>query len=211
MKKLLLILCLSAPLFSLAEKYYQGKITKKDGTIITGFFQYPDHSLIKNVKYKLSINGKKEKIKSEELKTLEFTNENDVTYKFERYYTKGYSMFNRETMKKSKKEGWFRVLEKNENTISIFGGEFKSSDGKTTNYATHSFMLIPGDTEIIRLELVDPGDGFNIKIGFYSNFVKIIEIYFKEICPSLHKQITKVLYNEKGVFVLPRLYKDYCN
>jgi hypothetical protein len=65
MNRIIFILILFFFYWTNAVNYYPGKAIKNDGTVLAGFFQYPDYSKIKKVKYKTSLEGKKAKIKSE--------------------------------------------------------------------------------------------------------------------------------------------------
>jgi hypothetical protein len=212
MRKLLCTLLILLPLLSLATKYYPGTATKNDGTVITGYFQFPDHSAIKKVKYKESLDGKKLKLKSKDLKTLEITNKNDILIRYERKYSKGRSLFNK-TIKRSKKAYWFKVLQKNDDNISLYSSEFISSNASgqfaSKSYTSYTYMLLPGDEDVIMLELSN-ATGTNIKIGFYKAFNNTIEYYLKDICPEIQAHLTKELYKEKGVLLLPELYNQYC-
>ncbi|EAS20666.1 hypothetical protein BBFL7_01556 [Flavobacteria bacterium BBFL7] len=213
MKNILLTLFILIPFISIASKYYPGKAVKTDGTELIGYFQFPDHSMVKTIKYKSSLESKNEKLKSKNLQSIEITNNNDTVITYEMRFSKGYKLFGGKKMKRSKKASWFKLLEKNENGISVYSGEVKSSnpDGQfaTTSYTSFTYILFPKDKDVIMIELQNT-QKLIAKMNFYKAFVKKVEVYFEDICPEISSHITKELYKEKGVFLLPELYEQHC-
>jgi hypothetical protein len=76
------------------------------------------------------------------------------------------------------------VVQKEEDGISLYSGEFQSSHAKSTSYSTHTYMLLPEYEEVVEIEF-SIGTGTNFKMGFYKVFKRKMEYYLKDICPEL--------------------------
>ncbi|KEZ92446.1 MULTISPECIES: hypothetical protein [Nonlabens] len=209
MKNTILTFFLIIPLISIAAKYYPGKAVKTDGTELIGYFEEPDFAAVKKIKFKSSLDSKKQKFLSVEFSTLEFTKGEELV-KYEVLYYMQAKFLNFKKLKVSKKPIWFKVIEKNIDGVSIYVAWGKSNDGRgNISYSMTSYMKLPDEKELKYLQY-EGSSMTEIKIGFYKAFTKIIDYYFKDSCPELLTHVTKDLYKEKGVLMLTELYKEHC-
>jgi hypothetical protein len=194
-----------------AREYYEAKATKVNGKVINGYFEIPKHGDVKEVKYRLTEDGKKLSVKSDELVIIDYIDNGKISETFMRKKVAKTKMLTLKIKGIEKKMIWTRVGQIHDNGISTFTAEFKGytgGSGGSHMFFRNGYIQRPGEDFIILIEPVIKSD---LNAGaLFKIFKARIDLYLKDICPKICDGMTKEEYKKMSVFMIPKFYELNC-
>lgn len=191
MKKLLtLTLILTTVVFASAEKYSKGKVIYNDGKSKTG---YIESSWGNTIKFKASETAEPEKIKTDDLKTVVYFNDDGTTDELDR--VKRYGLFNKLT-----DDEWLHVAERGAATIYVLGVTMGKVGGSKANF-TDYYAIREGEAGAKIICSVSSGNPNSV-------FRNRASVYFADY-PELAEKIKSKVYTYKEVMLAVREYNKW--
>lgn len=210
MKKTILFLTIFLVSLTMQAKYYKATLTYEDGKKVSGFAEMVQ---IKDsdVKFKATEDGKIEKINSETLKQIQYTDEEGNVYLSKRLFVLNKN--SRGEIKKTKTKLWFYEVYANGLLIvtDLFESthNYNASSGRSTGMMGGKAIYLGSTKDDGVYYLTFFSDGPSAIIGLTKRTKNICENIFEEYCPAFLTTIENEDFDRKTFF--NRLIELYDN
>lgn len=193
--------------FTMQAKYYEAVLTFENGTVKKGFAEMVEIQDSK-VKFRLTEKGDTEKILSEDLKKIEYTDKDGNKYEADRLFI--HTDKGEKGIKKGTKKYWLYVVYSNGIKLvtdalqSTF--RYNPSNGTTTGAAGATLFYLGKEKEDGVFFVFMLSSMNSINIGMDKSVRKHCELLFKD-CPSFLEAVNKE--NFKKTTLMNRLIELY--
>jgi len=205
MKKIYFLLCLVS--FTMQAKYYEAVLTFENGTVKKGFAEMVEIQDSK-VKFRLTEKGDTEKILSDDLKKIEYTDKDGNKYEANRLFI--HTDKGENGIKKGTKKHWLYVVYSNgiklvtDSLQSTF--KYNPSNGTTTGAAAATLLYLGKEKEDGVFFVFMLSSMNSINVGMDKSVRKHCDLLFKD-CPAFLEAVNKE--NFKKATLMNRLIELY--
>ena len=210
MKKIIFLLLL-VPFTAFAD-FYPGSITFVNGSVKTGLIEEPKGKDSKIV-FKADEKAKEEKFKTEEIKSFELTNADNVVEHYVTIILGNNKILNPKSFNLDSKKSVVRIIKQGK--ITIYGVRFLKSSLKgnnsvgmnNTKYESEAYYMQRGNEDFAFAIGIWQSD-LSFMTGF--NLYQVVEFNFQDSCPQFVEELKKADLKNTEFAKIVDIYENSC-
>jgi hypothetical protein len=206
MKKIIILTMILLP-FTIMAQFYKGVITLNNDETIKAYINVPFGSDSK-LKYRFTADGNNEKLSVDEVKSIEFTNNNNMQVVYHTMYISFPKFLKPSSFNISDKKHWARLLK--EGKINLYEVCIEERSATAISY-TYRYYITDENDKYARF-LFSPMSDVLKRIKYkYNKLDYYIKLYYENKCPDFVKSIKYEDLENYGLGKIVDLYESNCD